>query len=510
MEQLTNPQDIINFLLALALDESDLSKYKDLDYAIDSLVQKQMHWQALLSVGVHAAVYDHLHIIRPDHDMASQTLQVLIRRSLDPIRDFQAILDKSSDSPENLRLTLHTRFALGFLCFAKEEYEEAHKNLQLIAETEFTAVGYSKRFGSELASFTADLGVIKWLTAFLVEDHYRSDFAYEEIFELLADASHVPSEYGRLSASTPSAILDLWTDKCVRADATRNEGGLSGLPYDENDEVGQSYGNEAEWINLLAAAAEFFEVLPSEDYWGDKVLPSPRDYPRDSKEWQAWKFGWLVARYAVSDISRLHNPLAAIRDIEEYFFGTGYNFGETPSEIMNERSSKRWEILPLIASFLNSAEPQLDWTAVRLQHNSMFLMVRAIGVDDDILTEAVGEPILTEVGPSEQYYWAMRVGFSDGLLEFDSLLTDERNGEDIEPAAILSVEDDIEPTEDSLILEKLENLEIIVSATHLRQVKNDSRLTRLLEGDLILPARRTRSNKNSRLAWVGFGAIYIQ
>ena len=81
----------------------------------------------------------------------------------------------------------------------------------------------------------------------------------------------------------------------------------------------------------------------------------------------------------------------------------------------------------------------------------------------------------------------MRVGFSDGLLEFPPLLADGQDAEDAESAAVASIEDDIEPTGVSSILEGLETLKDIVSATHLRQVKNDSMFTRMLQGDLSVP-----------------------
>ncbi|GEM_PF-2036576 len=66
-------------------------------------------------------------------------------------------------------------------------------------------------------------------------------------------------------------------------------------------------------------------------------------------------------------------------------------------------------------------------------------------------------------------------------------IADDQDAEDAESTTVASLEDDIEPTEVSSILEELETVKNIVSAAHLRQLRQESKLTSLLEGNISIP-----------------------
>jgi len=143
----------IKTTLSQFMGEDEAGRFMDLDYAKSHVKQVQPPWQALVSLGVHAAeLYAH-----QDTDVEKIILQELVGQALETVDTlFQSILPKPSEKPlegEQARLLFHTRFALGVLLLAKGDKARSKAILHDMAATKVSIRGHSY--------YDEGLGVVK-------------------------------------------------------------------------------------------------------------------------------------------------------------------------------------------------------------------------------------------------------------------------------------------------------------------------------------------------------------
>ena len=166
----------------------------------------------------------------------------------------------------------------------------------------------------------------------------------------------------------------------------------------ETPTQGEKYDDLSQWLDLFHVAADAVADCQEADLSG--TLPSECD-PK-SAQFLAWEFGRIVASYALRD-----------QEWRDSLFCEGQLVIEgrrTRIWIWDDIWSGRPLVPLLVGSLLSDCVGGRDWNVLREHYVQMWGGTYT----------AWGKP-LSEVGPQDDLYWAMRIGFADRMLEEPTL-----------------------------------------------------------------------------------------
>lgn len=375
MELSPELQQSIKTALSRFMDEDEAGRFMDFDYATTLVKQGQPPWQAAVSVGVYAAeLYDH-----QDTDVEKTILQELVGQALEPVDTlFQSILPKPSEKPlegEQARLLFHTRFALGFLLLAKGDKVRSKAILHDMAATKVSIRGHSYYGeGPGIVKCTDDVRQGKLQAAIGLLPEYAEQKNFGEILYLMTETVACTPWATYILLIVPGVI-----DGCVA----------------EYEKVGYD-GPGLEWLWLFVEVGELLSLYEEYDSSGSV----PNECKVESAQYMAWNIGQIAGRFA----ARWHDdPFGKFQDFESAI-------GE--KEFQSERGEeKTQQAVIAILALLREYDPACDWQKMRDQ----CLLIWGLSY------RYSGMP-LSEIGPCQDLYWAMRIGFADALLKHPILL----------------------------------------------------------------------------------------
>ena len=445
MEIPPEPKDIDDKLLEFlkALMGEDGLTLLNLDNAITAVKQGQPVWQAPFAIGLRALPFlCHFETISHDTEvpielslilillLASQvysksgdmTVSNLISSALESLEIQHSILSAEipgyGSKEEQAHALFHTRFALGVLLLLKGDEKQATTILRQMASTKTTTRGSTTTFGASLGH--VDVAMTKALAAIVLQDFYARRQNYELALYLLTEAvaSNSSGLFSEDLLAVVPSLLESFADKCERI----------------ND--------FEEWVDLFDRAAGITEMCGEADV--SEGLPSV--CKPTSPQFLAWKFGQLVARFAV----RLDlYPRGGTQLLPDNYYGDDWLNGT------------------VVVSLLCEYDKHRDWQNLRQQYVSMWESLSRYQWFN-----------LCQAGTETDLYWAMRIGFADKMLEIANQVV--LNPVQFEPSPIIR---DIEMTKDN------------VSAIRIGQIKQQFDTDKMMELLQKLNERQTPSKQ---------------
>lgn len=370
MEMSPELQKSIKTSLSLFMDEHEADQFMNLNNVTSLVKQGQPPWQALVSIGVHAA-----ELYTQETDIEKAILQELVGQALEPVDTlFWSVLPKPGEKPlegEQARLLFHTRFALGFLLLAGADKKRSKAILHDMAATKVSVRGHSYYEGSGILSCTDDIrGGKLQATTYLLTEYVRQKDYYEILYLITEAVACTPWATYSLVGIVP-VILDLSVAECEK----EGDYDVPGL----------------EWLWLFVEVGELLSLCGEYDSSG----PAPNECKKESPQYLAWKIGQIAGRFAARWSDDPFNRFQGFRDA----------IGE--EEYQSERGEEKTrETVMAILALLREYDPARDWQKMRGQCLSIWEMSYSYS----------GMP-LSEIGPCHDLYWAMRIGFADKVLE---------------------------------------------------------------------------------------------
>jgi hypothetical protein len=443
------PHDQLLEFLKLLMGEDGLT-FLNLDNAITAVKQAQLFWQAPFAIGLWALplLYHfetdsqgkHEFLYRFPKDIDSQNKEMLLTSvsmvfglsfQIHPKNKGELVSDLVDSALEALEsrhnslsaevpgyvltdqqthMLFHIRFALGILLLVKGDTERAKLILREMAATK------TKRRGptwSPEGLDYLDVGETKALAVTVLHGFYAERQDYNMALYLLTEAlaSNALGFYSESLLVFTQSLLVSFAEKCER----------------END-----FGD---WVDLFDRATKITEICGEADVSGE--LPS--SCKETSPQFMAWKFGQIVARFAIRNRSSLGDSKKIVPNgHQDHGAGEnsmlGFEYGGYGGDWLNGTA---------VASLLLEYNEHRNWQILRQQYVSMW--------------EALPRYqwlSLCEVGTQTDLYWGMRIGFADQMLTTTEKMSVIQH--QTEPSTIVR---DIQTTKD------------IASTIALRQVK---------------------------------------
>ena len=459
MEIPSEPKDSNDKLLELLkqlMGENGLA-FLNLDNAITAVKQGQLIWQAPFAIGLHtlpflyhgetdsrgAAVPDLLLVVL---GLASQTyskskgmaVSDLAGSALDPLEAFynslRAKRSKGRLGDEDARTLFHRDFALGVLLLAKGDEERATRILRQMAATKTTRRGPTISLGMGLNHW--DVGVTKALAAIVLQDFYAKRQNYELALYLLTEAvaSNSSELFSKSLLAVVPGLLESFAEKCERVN---------------------SFG---EWVDLFDRAAGIIEMCGEADVSGG--LSS--DCKIASPQFLAWKFGQLVARFAIRN--------GPYRSDSRPLLPSGYQSDGTVVAPVLWECVDGWGNGTVVASLLCEYDERRNWQILRQQYVSMW----------ESSSRYQWLP-LCQAGTWTDLYWAIRIGFADKMLEIANQV------------ALISAQ-----TEPSPLIRDIEMIKDITSTIAVRLIKLQQDSVKIHELEQKMPERLPLSKREIR------------
>lgn len=412
--------------------------FLDLDNAITAMKQGQRVWQAPFAIGLHVLPFLY-HWERDSQGravsdlallvlgLASQTkikgmtISDLVRSVLESFgnkaNSLSAVIPSYGLDDEQSHWLFHTSFALGVLLLATGDQERAKKELREMAGTETAKRGQTitPGWGHD------DMEVTKAFAAIILQDFYEKRQDYEMALYLLTEAvaSNGPGPFSESLLTVVPGLLESFAEKCEKL----------------ND-----FG---EWVDLFDRATDITELCGEADVSGE--LPSGCKV--SSPQFLAWKFGQLVARFAIR--------FGLYRDDSKQLLPGGYQDNQmmVNSILQAGGYGTDWEDGTVVASLLCEYDKHRNWQILRQQYVSVW----------ESSSRYQWLP-LCQAGAWTDLYWAMRIGFADQMLSAT------------EQIRITQLQ-----TEQSHITLDIEMTKNIVSTLALRQLTEQSDIDKMLE-----------------------------
>ena len=293
-------------------------------------------------------------------ELASSALEALESR----YNSLSAEVSGFGLTEEDAHTLFHIRFALGVLLLLNGDVERATRVLREMVATK------TKRRGSTWSPEGLehlDVEETKALAAIVLHSFYAERHDYEMALYLLTEAiaSNAIGFYSESLLVFAPSLLESFAKKCERT-------------------------NEfMEWVDLFDRAADIIEICGEADTFGD--LPSTCIV--GSPQFLTWKFGQLVARFAIknSSYSKQLPPIDHGTVVDSIIREGGYG--------------SDWGNGTVVASLLCEYDENRDWQILRHQYLSMW--------ESSSRYQWLS---LCEAGTGTDLYWAMRIGFADQML----------------------------------------------------------------------------------------------
>ena len=400
MEILPEPKGVDDKLREFLKDlmGEDGLTFLDLDNAINAVKQEHRFWQAPFAIGLHALPFLYhwetdskdtavpdlvllgLGLVSQTHSKSGDmTVSDLVGSALEPLEARYASLSAEVSGyrlvDADAHTLFHTRFALGVLLLVKGDEERATTILREMAGTGTTRRGSTRSLGMGLDHW--DMEVTKALAAIILQDYYAKRQDYDMALYLLTEAvtSNGPGFFSESLLAVVPGLLESFAEKCERVNSFE------------------------EWVDLFDRAAGITEICGEADVSGD--LPSKCKVA--SPQFLAWEFGQLVARFAMRNglypgDSKQLLPLLP----------SGYQDNRTVVDSILRAGGygNDWGNGTVVASLLCEYDEHRNWQTLRKQYVSMW--------ESSSRYQWLS---LCQAGTETDLYWAVRIGFTDKMLE---------------------------------------------------------------------------------------------
>jgi hypothetical protein len=454
------------FDLLTGLFGEEIREYLPIDKSIEAIKQCEPGWQAPCIIGlfllfscyiernkltgqaIKSSSVDMMFIIWMEIITNNTNFKVdsIIDSSLEPLQNsYKSLTSGILDTQlcdELLKKLFYVRFALGLVLLYRGETERAKIMLTEMfdTKTEITSE-YSQKGLSYI-----DIRLPEIFAAIVIQDCYCMEKEYEFALRISKEVIISNSQYGYVDDFSENLILvysDLLDSFCNKCE-------------EEND--------YSDWVDLLDYSAGIVEFCGEADV--SSSLPS--ECKKTSPQFYAWKFGQIVARFALRNKSYMKKGNNVLPDgyrdskaMQTSIFGAG-GYGDD------------WLNGTVVASLLLEYEEHWDWQFMTRQYNIMW--------------EALPRyqfTCLCEASPNTDLYWAIKIGFSDWLSNKSANIY-------YSPSETTKLS----------IIQDIETIKDITSSTSIRQIKGQwtneetNEITRQIR-DMILEQRDNQPNSKN-------------
>lgn len=442
-------------VLSWFMSDDEVELYSNLAYSLTLVRQRELCWQAIVSVGLHYHFFDVFRDERIAHWELDQDMVAPALESCETLLAFlNAKLDCEPLTDEEARVLFHVRWALGFVYWAANDTARAIPLWEITVEKKLSMIflggggigSFEGRHGEEIIPWEKDSAAAMAFTAFMLSYNYELTGAYYQALTMIKIAAG--SSPGHVFLHRAFQLLDAWAKQC------------------EEDEHKLDDQRNVEWIELFASVGDILRFAD-----GDESGVLPHECKQDSAQFLAWNFGRVVGAYATVD--RFRTDLrAGLADLDDY---ADYLANEA-----EERVGEAAVVFAAVLALVSEYGPERDW-----------VKLRELYIDGWWRSAAFAGCPVHEIGPNTDLYWAMRIGFADKVLE----VMKSWDSTALVPAGPIVPQDN--PVTN--VMQQLQRIEDITSSTSLRQVKQWQEL------DKRLPPERRKLYEG--LAQ-GFGSIW--
>lgn len=403
----TTPEETLKYYLFKVMSEEDATRFMSFKEALPACEAQEPKWQAVYALCVH------LHVIGRFSDLAEFTYQQECQITQEQVNQtVRKFLDSFSKSKEQhglfLILLLYSQYVF---CLKKEDEQAKIDLIKQVIEFEISTEGYPF------------VGYGKLLAANMLIPILMKESNHKTAVEAMAKVAEcLPNKE---VFEQISELVGSWLRQC------------EAIPLHEyTRQPGEMIGNcpkvEGRLVDLLDAVANVVEICPMRlgDDDVERLLveeSSLEKAPKESAEYWTWELGYVLGRLSNIDVVVRRNllDLCAWGDI-------GQNANVVASLLFNYEGSRNWkhanDVMRGMALFRSAGQ---DSPAINLQ----------------------------DVPPTNPLYWAMRIGFADGIRE-----------------KIVAIVPQSSP------IQKLEKIETITSSAFQWQIKGFEEMRVLLQG----------------------------
>jgi len=366
--------------LSRMLDNPESEHFLDLGSAVSLIDQELPPWEALASIGIHAAEI----FTNQEIENKTELLQELINQTFEPIdKLFRCIFSdnlKSSFDSERTRLLFYTRFALGFLLLAKADENRSKQILHDMVSTKVTFRGHS--YSGEapgVLSYTSDISAVKLQSFFYLLPVYGLQKDWAEILFLITE-SIACAPWAKSILTIVPTILDAWVKE------------NSDLNYD---------GPGLEWLWIFVEVSELLSLYDE----CDSTNSAPEKCNVASAQYLAWKIGQITGRFA---LRWPQNPFNEFKNFQSAL---------EEKEFQSERGEESThQTLMAILDLLRDWSPNRDWNKMREECLSMWR-----------LSYSFSGMHFSDIGPCHDLFWAMKIGFADAFIVSNTHIIENGN-----------------------------------------------------------------------------------
>jgi len=386
------------------------SQYRDLDYAVSTIQQGRLEWQAVASIAFRIAL---LHLDSKPTNAERTLAQRIAESVLEPL---EALIKSKVDKPDTessqgdrARMLFHAQFALGELHMVRGDVDRAADILAQVVLTKPTIEvrrvkssggvyeEHTYMEGAERVFHSVDIIFGKTLASYEIAPRFINKGAYRKAMHLLTEAAR--SFPWIFTFNFITMWVDAWIERCMRA-----------------NDLGQ-------WVDLMDTVAEIVSIGDG----GEEIAQSgssPSKCEVTSSNYWAWNFGKIVGKLHIYEKTDIVEPL-----MEDYY-----------------PSLMEWKNGLAFVSLWSECDEKRDWEIARTFYHEMW----------ERTANYYGARLFEE-GAESGLYWAMRVGLADAFLEYS--MSAEKFASTIQPQVLTDISEVLDKAPPKPMNEILQQLE---------------------------------------------------
>ncbi|MFA5055584.1 MAG: hypothetical protein WC562_05360 [Dehalococcoidia bacterium] len=366
-------------LLKQIMDEDKLV-YLNIKNSMTAIKEGDLSWQAPFTIALyalglllrninvyegkmnHPALLDLVFFLSLEILSDSKDLDLVepAYESIEPL--YRKLSDEEKLSEADTQTLFHTSLALRTLLLLKGEEERTKSIIRTNLKTDTVGA----------------MQIAEVLFAIVLQAYYVERQDYDSAFRLLTEAlsSNSPGNFSEGLMEAVPDLVELFAVKC------------------------ETINDAEDWVCLFDRVSDVIEVCGEADISG--VHPSNNKVT--SPQFLAWKFGNLIARYALRNKADLSGKNYKI-------ISNGWKDKKTSIKLFDYGGlGDDWLNGTLVAAILLEYNENRNWHSLREQYLSMW----------DSLPRYKWTS-LSEAGTNNDLYWAVKIGFAEALIDPDSI-----------------------------------------------------------------------------------------
>jgi hypothetical protein len=381
--------DTVKAMLKLAIDKDNINTYLDHTYDLQCIKQGEPVWEAVYAFACYAAArYIFTTIDDPTKINDEDAVHILESHkrfsdySLEPLEALYSSIKKTNEKrPDDSlkRILVHIRMALGFALLGHNENAKAKSLFHEIARVPISHNERGIFEDPDIVNLTADIMAAKSLIANYLAPHYEMQTDYAEALYLVTQGNACFST-GLYWVEPIHGLIDKWIQQC-----------------EEYDKLESSDIPSLAWVDLFA---EVSEIL-SQTVIADNLNSTPQDCNVDSAQFIAWKFGQIAANFSYRDIRWRDNPKEKLF----YLLDAVHDYGFSVNGF-NRSMDVVVDTMHIVGSIICEYDHNKNMRELKEFYMRMWAM-----------SSSTSQCSLTDINPSIDLYWAIRIGWCDKLTE---------------------------------------------------------------------------------------------